>query len=212
MSVPVGILLGLALAVSRINVCAGIAIYRTIFSSTVADVGSRRAVILLHTLNPAIGLLNLLARPRAWHCPPLAIEWALVAGRGPSPLCRNLGISFSCVGGVAGRSDELLEAARVDGAGTWSRFRNVTLPLLSPTLFFAAVGRRHLHSRRSGRSTSSPRAARTSTRTCCVSHLHGGSSGRQRHRQSGRAGDHVVRDHARADARATSVPRTPGAV
>lgn len=35
--------------------------------------------------------------------------------------------------------DELLEAARVDGAGAWRRFWQVTLPLLSPTLLFAAV-------------------------------------------------------------------------
>jgi ABC-type sugar transport system permease subunit len=35
--------------------------------------------------------------------------------------------------------DELLEAARVDGAGAWSRFWHVTLPMLSPTIFFAVV-------------------------------------------------------------------------
>ena len=35
--------------------------------------------------------------------------------------------------------DDLLEAARVDGAGAWSRFWHVTLPLLSPTIFFAVV-------------------------------------------------------------------------
>ena len=35
--------------------------------------------------------------------------------------------------------DDLLEAAEVDGAGPWSRLWNVTLPMLSPTLFFSAV-------------------------------------------------------------------------
>jgi multiple sugar transport system permease protein len=34
---------------------------------------------------------------------------------------------------------ELYEAARVDGAGAWSRFRNVTLPCLRPTTFFVTV-------------------------------------------------------------------------
>jgi ABC-type sugar transport system permease subunit len=34
---------------------------------------------------------------------------------------------------------DLLEAARVDGASAWSRFWHVTLPLLSPTIFFAVV-------------------------------------------------------------------------
>ncbi len=41
--------------------------------------------------------------------------------------------------GLQAVPDELLEAARVDGAGAWSRFRNVTLPMLSPTLFFATI-------------------------------------------------------------------------
>ncbi|WP_402469503.1 carbohydrate ABC transporter permease [Isoptericola aurantiacus] len=34
---------------------------------------------------------------------------------------------------------ELYEAARVDGAGAWSRFWNVTLPCLRPTMFFVTV-------------------------------------------------------------------------
>lgn len=34
---------------------------------------------------------------------------------------------------------ELYEAAEVDGAGRWSRFRNITLPLLSPTTFFLSM-------------------------------------------------------------------------
>ena len=35
--------------------------------------------------------------------------------------------------------DELHEAARVDGAGAWTRFWKVTLPMLSPVIFFAVV-------------------------------------------------------------------------
>ena len=34
---------------------------------------------------------------------------------------------------------ELLDAAAIDGANTWQRFRNVTLPLLTPTIFFNLV-------------------------------------------------------------------------
>ncbi|WP_433462068.1 carbohydrate ABC transporter permease [Spirillospora sp. CA-128828] len=36
--------------------------------------------------------------------------------------------------GVQSVQDELLEAAQVDGAGTWRRFRDITLPLLRPAL------------------------------------------------------------------------------
>ncbi len=41
--------------------------------------------------------------------------------------------------GLQGIPRELYEAARVDGAGAWKTFRNITLPLLSPSIFFAVV-------------------------------------------------------------------------
>jgi sn-glycerol 3-phosphate transport system permease protein len=41
--------------------------------------------------------------------------------------------------GMQGIPDELYEAARIDGAGFWSQFRHVTLPLLSSTIFFLIV-------------------------------------------------------------------------
>jgi multiple sugar transport system permease protein len=41
--------------------------------------------------------------------------------------------------GLQGVPTELYEAARVDGAGTWSQFRNVTLPMISPVLFYNLI-------------------------------------------------------------------------
>jgi len=41
--------------------------------------------------------------------------------------------------GLQGIPTELEEAARIDGAGFWQSLRNVTLPLLSPTIFFLIV-------------------------------------------------------------------------
>ncbi len=53
---------------------------------------------------------------------------------------QNLGLSFILMSaGLQSVPDDLLEAAEVDGAGPWSRFRNVTLPMLSPTIFFAVI-------------------------------------------------------------------------
>ncbi|QSO46507.1 carbohydrate ABC transporter permease [Alicyclobacillus mengziensis] len=43
------------------------------------------------------------------------------------------------LGGLQGVPAALKEAARVDGAGTWRVFRSITLPALSPSIFFAVV-------------------------------------------------------------------------
>jgi sn-glycerol 3-phosphate transport system permease protein len=139
LTVPVGIALGLALAVLAHQRLRGIAIYRTIFSSTVATSVAVASVIFFTLLNSQIGLLNYaLGRSGAlsllddptWALPSVAMV----------TVWQNIGISFILMSaGLQAVPDELLEAARVDGAGAWSRFRNVTLPLLSPTLFFATV-------------------------------------------------------------------------
>jgi len=53
---------------------------------------------------------------------------------------RNVGFSFVVfTAGLQGISQQLYEAAAVDGAGEWSRFRSITLPLLSPTTYFLLV-------------------------------------------------------------------------
>jgi multiple sugar transport system permease protein len=41
--------------------------------------------------------------------------------------------------GLQGVPQELYEAAAIDGAGAWAKFRNVTLPMLTPTIFFNMV-------------------------------------------------------------------------
>ena len=41
--------------------------------------------------------------------------------------------------GLQGIPDHLYEAAELDGSGAWGKFRNVTLPMLTPTIFFNLV-------------------------------------------------------------------------
>jgi sn-glycerol 3-phosphate transport system permease protein len=138
-TVPVGIGLGLLLAMLAHQRLRGITFFRTIFSSTVATSVAVAAVIFFTLLNPQIGLLNY-ALGRTGSLSPLDDPtWAIWCVIGVT-LWQNLGISFILMSaGLQAVPDELLEAARVDGAGTWSRFWHVVLPLLSPTLFFATV-------------------------------------------------------------------------
>jgi multiple sugar transport system permease protein len=51
-------------------------------------------------------------------------------------------IGFNTVVFMAGLGNiprEVYEAAAMDGAGRWAQFRNITLPLLSPTLYFLTL-------------------------------------------------------------------------
>lgn len=139
LTVPIGIVLGLALAVLAHQRLRGIAIFRTIFSSTVVTSVAVASLISLTLLNPQIGLLNYWLGRSGSLSPLDDPKWALVAVAAVT-IWQNLGLSFIIMSaGLQAVPDDLLEASRVDGAGTWSRFRNVTLPMLSPTLFFATI-------------------------------------------------------------------------
>lgn len=145
LTVPIGIALGLGLAVLAHQQLKGIAVFRTIFSSTVATSVAVASVIFGTLLNPQVGLLPWLGvDPRI----PFLENPNTVLGVFPVALVavavttiwQNLGLSFILMSaGLQAVPDDLLEAAEVDGAGPWSRFRNVTLPMLSPTIFFAVI-------------------------------------------------------------------------
>jgi sn-glycerol 3-phosphate transport system permease protein len=138
MTVPTGIALGLGLAVLAHQKLRGIGIYRTIFSSTVATSVAVAAVIFGTLFNPVVGLLPWLGvNPN----PPILDNpsWALAAVA-LITVWQTLGLTFILMSsGLQSIPDELLEAAEVDGAGPWRRFWRVTLPLLSPTIFFAVI-------------------------------------------------------------------------
>lgn len=136
-TVPPGIALGLLLAVVAHQRLRGITIYRTIFSSTVATSVAVASVIFLTLLNPQIGLLNHyldfdfnLLRDRTWALPMVSLV----------TVWQNLGFTFILMSAaLQSIPDEMWEAAKIDGARAWRQFRQVTLPLLSPAIFFAVV-------------------------------------------------------------------------
>ena len=137
-TVPIGIALGIALAVLAHQQLKGIRVYRTFFSSTVATSVAVAAVIFGTLMNPQVGLLPWLGidpSPPILQNPSLALLAVSV-----TTIWQNLGLSFILMSaGLQNVPDELIEAARVDGAGAWSRFWHVTLPMMSPTIFFAVV-------------------------------------------------------------------------
>lgn len=138
LTVPVGIILGLLLAQLANQRLRGISIYRTIFSSTVATSVAVASVIFGTLMNPQVGLLPWLGinpTPAILDNP----SWALPAVA-LATIWQNLGLSFILMSaGLQAVPDDVLEAAQVDGASPWMRFWRVTVPLLSPTIFFTAV-------------------------------------------------------------------------
>jgi ABC-type sugar transport system permease subunit len=138
-TVPTGIALGLGLAVLANKAMSGIKIFRTIFSSTIATSVAAASVIFLTLLDPESGLFSywlghvggtgILGNP-SWALPAVAV----------TTIWQNLGFVFILMSAaLQSVPEDILEAAAVDGARQTRRFWTVTFPLLSPTIFFAAV-------------------------------------------------------------------------
>lgn len=82
--------------------------------------------------------LGLLGEPVAWLAQPATAMGALVVADAwkTTPF-----VALILLAGLQGIPREVLEAARVDGAGPWQRFRRITLPLLLPSLVVATLFR-----------------------------------------------------------------------
>jgi multiple sugar transport system permease protein len=93
-------------------------------------------------LDPTLGVVRYLlrligiAQPPLWLADPNWVVPSLVAVDAWmwTPM-----VALICIAGLATLPTEPFEAARVDGASAWQRFRYLTLPLLMPTLIVAAM-------------------------------------------------------------------------
>jgi sn-glycerol 3-phosphate transport system permease protein len=140
-SVPVALVLGLGLAMLANTQLRGMRVFRTIFTSTVASSVAVSALLWIVLLQPSVGIVNQFLEsigrePVDFLNDPDRALFAVSA----TSIWQNLGIVFvTVIAGLQAVPEELHEAARVDGHGAWSRFRNVTIPMLSPTLLFTSV-------------------------------------------------------------------------
>ena len=139
-SVPGGTLIALALAMVLSQKLRGVSVWRTIFfiPSILSSVAV--AVLWLFIFRPEGGLLNLALgvfgirgpdwlQSEQWALPALIImSWWSVGGQ-----------IVIYLAGLKGIPESLYEAAEIDGANDRQKFRFVTLPMLSPTIFFNVV-------------------------------------------------------------------------
>lgn len=137
-TVPVSIIIALFLALLANEKLKGIGFFRTIYSSTMGVSVAASSVIWLFLFHPSIGMFNRLLA--AIHLPQvqwlLDPQWALLSVSA-STVWMNIGFSFLIIlGGLQNIDEHLYESARIDGAGYFYRLRRITIPMLSPTLFF----------------------------------------------------------------------------
>jgi multiple sugar transport system permease protein len=140
--VPLGLMGSLSLAALLNRGVKGTNIYRTMFYIPRLAPAVATAMLWKWLFNPSLGPIN------------TALGWVGIEGPGwmtrkewamPAIIIMNL---WASVGGntmliflasLQGVPQSLLEAAEIDGAGGWHKFRHVTLPMISPTILFNLV-------------------------------------------------------------------------
>jgi multiple sugar transport system permease protein len=139
-ALPLGMLVAVSVSLLLNMQVRGLAVYRTVFflPSIVPDIAS--AMLWAWILNPQFGLLNAVLKTLGlpalgWLSDPAWSKPALI-------LIGLWGFGGSMVIYLAALQDipqHLYEAADLDGAGAWGKTWNVTLPMLTPTIFFNLV-------------------------------------------------------------------------
>ena len=131
------LLVGLCTSLITVNKFPGKALASAIYAMPIAIASSAAAMSFKMILHKSIGLLNHLLgtsinwlSDTTWTFPIICILSIWLAS----------GINFIFIGaGLRNIPEELYESAAIDGAGYWKKLRNITLPCLSPTLFFQII-------------------------------------------------------------------------
>jgi multiple sugar transport system permease protein len=142
LSVPIAMVLSLLVAIMLNQKLFATTVWRTLYFLPTLTPIVAAALLWRWMLNPDVGLINYLLgligidgpgwlSSTSWAIPSLVLMglWASVGG--------SRMIIF--LAGLQDVPTEMLEAAEIDGAGTWAKFRHVTLPMITPTVFFNMV-------------------------------------------------------------------------
>jgi multiple sugar transport system permease protein len=139
-SVPLNIVLGLGLALLLNSGIRGLRFYRTAYFLPSVLSGVAVALLWRWVFENQFGLANSLLASIGLSGPNWLGDgtWAL-----PALIIMNIwsvgGGMIIYLAGLQGIPTDFYEAAEVDGASWWQRFWNITLPLVTPALFFQLV-------------------------------------------------------------------------
>lgn len=141
LSVPVSVVIGLGIALLVNQALRGITLFRAIFLLPYVTVTVALSLVWKWLYLPKVGLINValgwlgITGP-AWLTDPF---WALPAIVAMS-VWKSFGYNMVLFhAGLQNVPVHLYEAAMLDGASGWQRFRHITLPMLAPTTFFVVV-------------------------------------------------------------------------
>jgi multiple sugar transport system permease protein len=140
LAVPTSLTLGLAIALLLNQAVRGLRLFRTIFYLPVTVPAVASALVFSLLFAPTTGQINQtlhlvgVTGPQwlldpTWFKPALVVVNLWTAGGG----------MLLYLAGLQGIDRSLYEAASLDGAGSWQRLRYITLPMLSPVIFFNLV-------------------------------------------------------------------------
>ncbi len=142
MSVPLGMLSSLAVAVLVSQKLRGMAFFRTLYYVPAVSSGVAISMVWIWVFMPQEGLINYVLRlfggagdvdflgdPHL--VMPALVLMSMWIGLGPRMVI--------FLAGIQGIPQSLYESAQIDGAGAWQRFWHITLPMLVPTTFFVLV-------------------------------------------------------------------------
>ena len=139
-SLPLKLVLGLLLALLLNIKVPGMNFFRTVFYLPAVISGVAVSLMWMWLLQPDTGIANTLLSyigvqgpnwfwDRHWALPSVALMSVWKVG----------GSAIIYLAGLQNIPPHLYEAAKIDGANGWYRFWRITLPLLTPTLFFQLV-------------------------------------------------------------------------
>lgn len=137
LGMPLRLVVAFALALALNQQIIGRSLFRTIFYLPSITPAVASALIWVQMLNPEFGVINsVLAwfglKRVAWLYDPLAAKPAFILmslwGTGPAMV-----LFLAALQNVP---QELIEAAQIDGAASWHRFRYITIPMVSPVILF----------------------------------------------------------------------------
>lgn len=135
------IVFSLALALALNEKLRGITLYRGIYFLPVVTSAVAVSMVWRWLYNPEFGLFNAVLTTIGLPTLPWlnSLKWAM-----PSVIIMSIWqtVGYNMViflAGLQGIADQFYEAAEMDGATAWQKFRHITLPLLSPTTFFVII-------------------------------------------------------------------------